>query len=435
MIDIKIGNSYSQISNMTNSQFSEIRKVLSYKSDPKAAYFSSYGPQVKYLIDKKGSFPTGLLTKVLKTVSSWPVKSITNLTTPPKPRKLFKLELGTITPYADQLRAVEAAYNACRGTISMPTGTGKSLVIALLLNKFQLKTLIVVPTLELKYQLEATIKQVFGSLGYTTVLNIDSPLLLKATDYDLLIVDECHHSAAKTYHKLNKTAWVGIYHRICLTATAYRNNPEETLLFEAIAGDLVFHLSYKDAIAKGYIVPVEAFYYDLPKVKNDYYTWQEVYSNLVVNNQYRNSVIGDALTTMAENDKAVLCLVKEVKHGQNLVRITPMAVPFVNGQDEESRDFIRQFNSGGQMALIGTTGLLGEGVDTKPAEYVIIAGLGKAKSAFMQQIGRGVRTYPGKESCKIILFRDPSHRFTLRHFNEQKKILLEEFGIVPVRLV
>jgi superfamily II DNA or RNA helicase len=124
--------------------------------------------------------------------------------------------------------------------------------------------------------------------------------------------------------------------------------------------------------------------------------------------------------------------VKEVKHGYAIQEI--FNAPFANGQDDITRAYIGAFNKGEVKGLIGTTGILGEGVDTKPCEYVIIAGLGKAKSAFMQQIGRAVRTYPGKESAKIILFRDASHRFTLRHYRAQAKILKEEYGVTPIKL-
>ena len=84
--------------------------------------------------------------------------------------------------------------------------------------------------------------------------------------------------------------------------------------------------------------------------------------------------------------------------------------------------------------LIGTTGVLGEGIDTRPAEWIIIAGLGKSKNQFMQNIGRGIRVYPGKKSCKVILFKDGSHKWTLKHFKEQCMILKEVYGIVPMRL-
>jgi superfamily II DNA or RNA helicase len=428
-----MGNSYSQITGLSADQFRRLKKALSYSTDPKASYFAGgWGPRLISLLDKKGNFPTGLLSDAKAWIVSQ--KLTANIIWPKAPLKVFGVFnfKTNVTPYRDQEIACSRALFSGRGTISMPTGTGKSMVAALIVKNFGLKTLIVVPTLELKAQLETDFKEKFGSLKNITILNIDAKALKTATDYDLLIIDECHHSAAKSYHKLNKTAWKGIYHRICLTATPYRNNAEEMLLFKAIAGDIIFQLSYKRAIDKGYIVPVEAYFKELPKESNDLDIWAQVYSKLVVNNNCRNGIIAGMLMGLEAQGIPTLCLVKELKHGQILANLAN--VPFVNGQDEESRKLIKAFNTGKIKVLIGTTGILGEGVDTKPAEYVIIAGLGKAKSAFMQQVGRGVRRYEGKESCKVLIFKDSSHKFTLRHFNEQKKILLEEFGVTVVKL-
>ncbi len=77
---------------------------------------------------------------------------------------------------------------------------------------------------------------------------------------------------------------------------------------------------------------------------------------------------------------------------------------------------------------------MSEGVDTKVCEVVVVAGAGKAKSQFMQACGRAVRNYPGKESAKIIIIKDKSHKYLLRHYAAQSKILLDEYGVKPVRL-
>lgn len=231
---------------------------------------------------------------------------------------------------------------------------------------------------------------------------------------------------------MNKTAWTKIYYRFFLTATFFRNQENEHLLFEGIAGQEIYRLSQKEATDKGYIVPIEAYYVDLPKQSVEGYSWREVYSETVINNHYRNGTIAGMLDGLQAQDKFCLCLVKEIAHGNILSELS--GVPFANGKDETSREYIKQFNEGKIRQLIGTTGILAEGVDTKPCEYVIIAGLGKAKSAFMQAIGRSVRRYPGKESAKVIIFKDRSHKFSLRHFNEQKKILLTEYGINVLKL-
>jgi superfamily II DNA or RNA helicase len=329
-------------------------------------------------------------------------------------------------PYPDQLEAVKYAIKAETGIIEMPTGTGKSHTIRLLIEELNLRTLVIVPNLGIKTQMQETLK----GLKNTVIENIDSNRLKNLKDFDILIIDEAHHASARTYHKLNKTAWIKIYYRFLFTATPFRNDNEESLLLEAICGKVIYRLTYTDAVARGYIVPVDALVYTVPRQKCDAETYREVYNQLVVNNEARNLMIGALLARL--QGTPTLCLVKEIDHGKILSELT--GVPFVYGEDELTKDYICQFNRGEIKSLIGTTGVIGEGIDTKPAEYIIIAGLGRAKSNFMQQVGRGVRTYPGKTSAKVILFKDTSHRFTSRHYNDQKKIMIDEYGVEPIKL-
>jgi len=329
-------------------------------------------------------------------------------------------------PYPDQLKAVSAALKHHRGIIEMPTGTGKSHVARLIIEALDLPTLVVVPTLEIKRQMQYTL----SGLKNVRVENIDSRALSSLTaQFSVLILDEAHHAAAKTYHRLNKHNWNGIYYRFMLTATPFRNDAEETLLFEAICGQVIYKLSYRAAIRNHYIVPIEAYYLEIPKQDTDAVTYREVYDQLVVHNEIRNLMIGALLGRL---NRPALCLVREVIHGKILAEMT--GFPFVSGEDDESRDYIRAFNAGEIKILIGTTGILGEGIDTKPCEYVIIAGGGKAKSQFMQQVGRSVRNYPDKESAKVIILKDRSHRFLMRHYSAQKKYLLDEYEVMPLKL-
>jgi superfamily II DNA or RNA helicase len=419
MIEIIIGNSYSKIKHLNPAQERALRKALSYTVGGSSAYFTGFGIRKKSLLSKKGDFPTGLLKRVMDTLKD-PV-SVVDRRIRPDTNPVFQLPSSCPSPHSWQVSALADAYLAHRGTISACTGSGKSLLIALIASRLNVDTLVVVPTLEIKKQLSETLIRVLGRKHKCTVENIDSTALKSGKKYDCLIIDEAHHTAAKTYQDLNKTVWSGIYYRFFMTATPFRNDSEETLLFEAIAGKVIYKLDYETAIKDGYIVPIKAYYIDLPKQPTDAFTWQEVYKDLVVNNEYRNNMISSMLRALSS--KSVLCMVKEVAHGKNID-----CDYFVHGQDEESRELIQRFNDKEILGLVGTTGIIGEGVDTRPCEYVIIAGLGKAKSQFMQQVGRAVRKYPDKEYAKIIIFRDPSHKYLLRHFKEQCKILKEEYG-------
>lgn len=425
MAKLTIGNSYSRLTGLLPKQEKELREKLSYVIGGASAYFSGFGPKRRSLIDKKGFFPTGLIHRI----EAFVTETIDGRNKPSTMGFGSSIAVASLEDaYAWQRGALLAARNHHRGVISACTGTGKSRVIKLISEFFGLKTLVVVPSIEIKRQLVEVLKD----LKNVTIENIDSTALKSATNFDCLIIDEAHHAAAKTYQKLNKTAWNTIYYRFFMTATPFRNDNEETLLFEAIAGKVIYSLDYKTAIENKYIVPVEAYHIEIPKQNTDAYTYQQVYNQLVVNNTPRNIAICNLLTTLHGGGKSTLCLVKEVAHGQLLADIT--GLPFVSGADDESRKYIRQFNSGGIKVLIATTGIMGEGVDSRPCEYVIIAGLGKAKSQFMQQVGRGVRCFPDKQSAKVILIKDKSHKFLTRHFNIQRAILKDEYGVISQKL-
>lgn len=436
MIRVDVYNSESLITGLTAGEHKELSDLMSYTLDPQAAYFSGSWRNKRTLLSKRGEFPTGLLYIAGEYIEGSEFECVDHRTLP-KPRPgLFNLSLP-YTPYPEQEAAAEAARRFKRGVIVAPTGLGKSAIAALTINRVQVPTLIVVPNLELKRQLTEDLRFAFGRdrVGSykeqrdIAVENVDG---LSAKDpvtrYDCVIIDEFHHSAAKTYRDLNKKAWKNVYYRIGLTATPFRSNDNERLLLESVLADVIYRVEYKDAVAKGYIVPVEAYYVDVPKQEVKGYTWREVYSELVVNNAALNNTIADLIGALSP--VPTLCLVKEVQQGARIAYNLPTGVAFVKGENDDNRQTILEFNLGERTSVLGTVGVLGEGVDSKPAEYIIIAGLGKSKNAFMQQVGRGVRRYKDKQSCKVILFKDPSHKWTKAHFAAQCKILKEEYGVI-----
>lgn len=431
MITIKLHNSYSQITDFSQEVYRRLKKRLSYEQNPGSGYFSGGIPRRVSLINKRGFFPTGLLEELMEELDQKGVEYRFE-----DKRKILKQKgsYEVTNEYSWQIEALKAVQEFSRGIITATTGAGKSRVIRNICHQVGVPTLIVVPSLEIKNQLVEDLKDVKNAI----VENIDSKALNKPSKAGCLIIDEAHHVAAKTYQILNKTVWKDIYFRYFLTATPFRNQKNEQMMFKGVAGDVIYELTYTEAVKSNCVVPVKAYSVDLPDkraLKNggvQGYSWPEVYSELVTKNTLRNHIIANYLTKLSTAGKKTICIVKEVAHGKLLSEWSGQL--FVHGQDEESRKYIQAFKKGEINVLIGTAGILGEGVDTRPAEYIIVAGLGKAKSAFMQQVGRGVRTYPGKESCKVILFNDPSHKWTRAHYKIQKQILIDEFDAPPVSL-
>lgn len=428
-----LGNSFSCLSELTSEQYREVKDLLSYEIDASAAFHSNAFTRKRYLIDKHGVFPSGLEYLVLDWLKE---SNSAYLISDPRKRPITRQDssgsINGVTPLPWQQEAVAAAVKASRGVIQAATGTGKSVAICLLIKTLGVKTLVVTPNLELKRQLSLTIKQTIGDSVPVTVENVDSPDLPTLTNYDLLILDESHHAAAKTYRKLNQKSWKNIYFRFCFTATSFRSKEEEQLLMESITGPVIYSLPYTKAVEQGYIVPVEAYYYNLPKqtMKGNPRHWQAVYSELVVNNIFRNQLVKNLI--FALEGHPTVCLVREIRHGDILSALT--GVSFVKGQHDLSRQFILEFCLEETKALIGTVGVLGEGVDTKPASWVIMAHGGKSKTQFMQCVGRGVRKYQDKTACKIIMFRDTSNPYLLKHFKACVQYLRDEYSVVPVKL-
>jgi superfamily II DNA or RNA helicase len=438
-IILTIDNSECTLTGYTRTQFGELKKILSYTQDPKSAYFSGGYAQRRYLISKDGKFPTGLLYLVIRYLTkNQCVYAVNDLRKVPESViGRFKLNLG-YEPYPEQIAAARACRELKRGIVVAPTGTGKSAIAILIINELQVRTLIVVPSLELKRQLSEGLRRAYpkakvGGLGSDiAVENVDALDCKPLKGYDCVIIDEFHHSGAATYRKLNKKSWGGVYYKLGMTATPFRSQDHERLLLESVLSRVIYRIEYQDAVRAGYIAPLESYYLEVPKVKTNANSWAAVYSEGVVNNEPRNRIISDLLANLDSSGVSTLCLVKEIKHGEILSELT--GIPFASGINEDTKELIKQFNNRDIHCLIGTTGVLGEGIDTKPCEYVILGGLGKSKNSIMQQIGRGFRKYPGKESCKVILFEDKSHRWFKAHFKTQCKIIEEEYGVIPVCL-
>lgn len=432
---VEVHNSVSRVTGITPQQFRELAKILSYRVSPSEAYYSKAKSPIRCLLGKRGDFPTGLLYLVEewgdKVYRGWVIKDRRI-----RPDKVFEIKpVWACEAYPEQLAAVAAAKEHERGIICAPTGVGKSRIAAELVNAFRVSTLIVVPGLELKHQLTQSFLKWFGPTPLVTIENVDALDPKKELKgIDMVIIDEFHHAGAKTYRQLNKKVWKNVYYKFGLTATPFRSNSHERLLLESVLSKVIYAIPYEDSVAKNRIVPLEAYYYDLPiqDMEGNESHWGSVYSELVVNNKVRNALITQLLCRLQSQGRSTLCLVKEIRHGELLSQAT--GLPFANGEADDCTHLIESFSSGQLNGLIATTGVAGEGRDTRAAEFVILAAGGKSKNSFMQSVGRAFRTYPGKESAKIVMFRDKSHKYLHKHFNACVRHLRDEYGVKPVQL-
>jgi len=145
----------------------------------------------------------------------------------------------SLQPRPYQADAVAAwLRNGGRGVIVMPTGSGKTIVALLIAARVELRTLVVVPTIELLHQwrreLAAHLGYPLGDIGIVgggkrtvrdiTVITFDSAAMPHRGlgEIGLLVVDEVHHLPARAYQAIADKS--NAPYRLGLSATPERSD-------------------------------------------------------------------------------------------------------------------------------------------------------------------------------------------------------------------
>ena len=178
---------------------------------------------------------------------------------------------------------------------------------------------------------EATLGEYTGSqkdmsqtVIFATVQSISKNLeKFSSTDFDYLIVDECHHAAANTYQKI-----FTYFHPkfiLGLTATPERSDGEDMLeLFQNVA----HKMDLKTAVERGVLVPIRCIRVktniDLTDVRINgiKYNSQDLESKLFI--PERNQLIVDTYLKYVNGKKTVI-FCASVDHAAEIAKYQPMA--------------------------------------------------------------------------------------------------------------
>lgn len=384
---------------------------------------------------KDSRFATGLLPKFLGSLEGAGAEyEVVDLRRKPAKKQIQFVLREQFPPMRYYQRAMSRLFvdGEGRGIGIAPTGTGKTLTINRMIWELGVKTLIVTPNKDISVNMVDTLEKHFGK-GHVTrlstksgkrsktppklndinVCNIQSlvkmdPELFK--DIDCVIIDEFHHAAAETYQEVNEKHLRNVYYRIGMTATNFRNDGAD-LALEAVLSQVIYEYTIKQAIADGFLVKPK--FHIEPMQLQTLSTYQKEYKSEIVENDERN----DCIMQMAlhhEKD-SVLILVKQLEHGERLKALIPGSA-FLHGEEKDDvrRQVMEDFRSGKITKLIGTS-VIGEGVDLPRAKVLIMAGGGKAKSGVMQNIGRVLRPFPGKDEALVYDFTDEGSSYQGEH--------------------
>lgn len=346
------------------------------------------------------------------------------------------IDLPGITPREEQRRLVENAILDQRGYIVSPTGSGKTVLAAWMLNAFSSrKRLFLCHTLSLltqthkeftRFGLKSSMvsggsKDLSGDIVVSTV---QSFIKLPRDVYDLfdvVIVDECHHvGITGIWADVLKDLYCPI--RIGLTATPSKSQ-ENKLGLEGYLGPEIDSLSLTEGIERKILVKPKLRIIEIPAIKLKGQTYQQVYDEGIVNNKMRNRIILKTVKEYTEAGKSVLIFVNRIEHGNNLIAMGELfgiPIAFIRGQTEaEQREEIKELLKTKELKCGIATSVWKEGVNIPSLDIVMPAGGGESEIATLQTIGRGLRTFEGKNELLIVDFFDTSSPYFIKHFGKR----------------
>lgn len=255
--------------------------------------------------------------------------------------------------------------------------------------------------------------------------------------FEMVIVDECHHAAAKTLRngllRMKNAAY-----RYYFSATPWRDHPaEEQLLAATIGTKIIFELSPEDAIKYHSVAKPDLLFLESPEPKvfmKDKKKWREILEFGIIGNETRNAkIVKDAVEDLDEG-RNVFIAVDEISHVLLLKQRFEnlgINIDIIHGEQprKKNEELIEKVGKQSKGITIGTMSV-GEGTDMPNIDSVIIASGGKSSIRFLQRIGRGARKGidQTKTNFKVRDYFDWFHPTLLRHSLKRKSIFKEYYN-------
>lgn len=358
-----------------------------------------------------------------------------------------------LRPYQHEaLQKIYEAYKAGkrRVIVSLPTGTGKTVVFAHFPQFFKMKKRLLVLAhreelllqardkfLQLDPELKVGIEQSASRAPEDAKVVIASvPTLgraggarlrqLSPEEFFLIVVDEAHHAVAPTYRRIfdhfglfdNKTS----HYLVGFTATPKRGDKQG---LGAVFQEVCYARDLREMIAEKYLCPMTGWRVhtgtSLDNVRVRHGDFVERQLAEVVNTGDRNQLLVAAYQKYAANRRAIVFCVN-VEHAQDVAQAFTAAgirTSAVWGEmpREDRRARLAQF-SNGELDVVTNCNVLTEGFDEPRVNAVIMARPTRSRLLYAQMVGRGTRLYPGKTDLEVIDIADNSTTHQLPGLND-----------------
>jgi len=353
------------------------------------------------------------------------------------------------TEMLEKLASERARHHRHRNLVVAATGTGKTIVSALDFKRLRQQMgdptlLFVAHRQEIIRQSLGAFRQVLrdGSFGelyvdghrpdewrhvFASVQGLDHIDLtnLDPRAFDVVIVDEFHHATAPTYRRLLEH--LQPRELIGLTATPERTDSADILRY--FDNHIAVELRLWDALERGLLCPFQYFGLsdntDLSRVEwsRKGYDLGEL-ERLYTGNDARVRLVLQQLQNKLRDARSMKALgfCVSIAHAEFMARrFTDAGLPSqavsANTDSDTRRKALADLQRGHLRALFAVD-LFNEGVDLPAIDTLLFLRPTESALIFMQQLGRGLRRFDGKDCVTVLDFIGQSHRkfrFDLRY--------------------
>ena len=312
--------------------------------------------------------------------------------------------------------------------IILPTGAGKSIVIANLVAPLEGKTIILQPSKEIleqnheKYSKYGKASIYSASAGEkridrVTFCTIGSIIKKKHLFAGLknIIIDECHLANAQAGMYQDFIKHFPEANVLGLTATPYRleqtsEGPQLTFLTRSsprLFNKIIYYVQNNTLFDAGFLAKLEYYSFDvIDRSKLELNSSGTDYTQASLSRYYKSidmptRIVKYAMHILSKKPNLLIfcALISEAKE---VVKRIPGAVILTSDTKKEEREKILfQFKKGLIKCLVNV-GVLTTGFDYPQLEAVLIARSTMSLSIFYQIVGRGMRIWPTKENAWIV---------------------------------
>lgn len=332
-----------------------------------------------------------------------------------------------ITPRPSQQEALELLQNTFeegydKAMVVMATGLGKTYLVGFFAQNFK-RVLFIAHREEILKQAKQSFQHImpdktyglyYGSekqpeadVIFASIYTLGMKRHLEVfsrDDFDLIVVDEFHHAAAKSYQRV--IDYFKPKFLLGITATPDRMDGKD--VYAICDGNVAYQIHFIEAIQKQWLAP---FYYYGVYDDTDFrqITWlgTKYDEDELLAVQLTEEMLEKVYVAWVEHKQtrtiSFCSSIRQANTLANYFKTKGVTAVSLNSKtvDISRGDAIRQLNDG-QLDIIFTVDLFNEGVDIPSVDTLLFVRPTESLTVFTQQVGRGLRLHNQKSHCVII---------------------------------